>query len=176
MTAMTTAMTSVVPLPRTTPGRVALRPAPPREPPFDDERAAGPHAGRYDQQLPLEQDRRARLEIVTDPLLADPARWSRSLLIAVGEIAAGRRPVQQLGAMFAMPIAAALTGDFERCAARGRRHWTSRASVRTIRVGRTADTVAEVSATLHIGGRIRAAALRLEARDGRWRCTNLQLG
>ena len=176
MTAMTTELAGAVPVPAALPPRVTIRPAPHREPPFDDELTARP-AGRYDQPLPLIANPRGPLEIVpADPGLADPARWSRSLLIALGEIAAGRRPLQQLGAMFSMPIATGLTGDLERCTIRGRRHWMSAATVRSVRASQTSETVAEVSATLHVGGRVRAAALHLEARDGRWRCTKLHLG
>jgi hypothetical protein len=39
-----------------------------------------------------------------------------------------------------------------------------------------ADGVAELNATVLADRRVRAVALRLEARDGRWCCTRLQLG
>jgi hypothetical protein len=48
--------------------------------------------------------------------------------------------------------------------------------VRSLRVTQPADQVAELSATLQCGPRVRAVALRLEVRHGRWRCTRLEMG
>jgi len=48
--------------------------------------------------------------------------------------------------------------------------------VRTGHASSPSEGVAELSATLQAGPRVRAIALRLEARHGRWRCTRLQLG
>jgi hypothetical protein len=156
---------------------MSVRPAPHREPPFDDEAGELQLLRHYPGQLPLPSARPASLEPKPlDPRLPDPARWSRSLLIAIGQIAAGQRSLRQLVSMFSLGVATGLAGDFERQALRGRTHWTSTATVRSVRASHTTPRVAEVSATLLDGGRVRAVALRLEARDGRWRCTTLQLG
>jgi hypothetical protein len=36
--------------------------------------------------------------------------------------------------------------------------------------------IAEISATVQVGSRVRALALRIERRHDRWRCTRIQLG
>jgi hypothetical protein len=45
-----------------------------------------------------------------------------------------------------------------------------------VRASEPSDGVAELCATVDVGGRVRALALRLEEQHGRWRCTRLQLG
>lgn len=162
---------------RPTSGAITVRPAPRREPPFDDELGDALPARRYDRCLPLAAA--PRPQPVTpdyDLALPDPSRWSRSLLVAVIEMAGGRRPLQQLSAMFTLPVATGLRHDFELAAARGRRHWTHAAQVRSVHAVRMSERVAEVSATLQTGPRVRAVAMRLEAREGRWRCSKLLLG
>jgi hypothetical protein len=50
-----------------------------------------------------------------------------------------------------------------------------RVRVRTARVCHPRDDVAEASLVVHDGGRLRAMAIRLEGRDGRWVVTALQV-
>jgi hypothetical protein len=159
---------------------MTVRPAPRREPPFDDELPRHLHmVGPLDQRLPFESPRRdngARAYPPPHPVLPDPAAWGRRLLIGIIETAAGRRPLPQLAALLSRSVAHGLGADFERAAQRRRPHWTHAAGVRTVRACQPADGVAEVCATLQVGHRVRAVAMRLEAHHGRWRCTRLQLG
>lgn len=160
---------------------ISVRPAPRREPPFDDElpRRSLHLVGRYDQPLPFAAPTRRAL-VAPRPAanagLPDPARWGRRLLVGVIETAGGRRPLQQLAALLSLSVARGLGADFERCARQGRPHWTHAAIVRSVRASEPADGVAELCATVGVGGRVRAVAMRLEARYGRWNCTRLQLG
>jgi hypothetical protein len=163
------------------PGRVVVRPAPRREPPFDDELPdAGPGFGRYDRRLPFEQPpARPQLWRPRPPRpreLPDPGPWARRLLIGMIETAGGHRPLQQLAALLSPSVARGLGSDFERAARSGTRHWLHRSTVRSIRVAEPAAGVAEICATVELGRRVRAIAMRLEEHHGRWRCTRLQLG
>ena len=159
-----------------------LRPAPHREPPFDDELPGRPSPiGPFDQALPFERLPRHRLvqpavPTATRSALPDPAQWGRRLLVGVIETAAGRRPLNQLTALVSPTVALGMRGDFERAARRGRPHWMHRASVRSVRACRPGEDVAELSATVGVGERVRAIAMRLELRHGRWCCTRLVLG
>jgi hypothetical protein len=175
-------MTALLDLPAATSRRrITVRPAPRREPPFDDELPPQllHQVGPYDQQLPFERPARP-VPVPDRPVanagLPDPALWGRRLLIGIIEAAAGRRPLQQLGSLLSHSVAYGLRIDFERSARSGRRHWIGQAAIRTVRASEPADGVAELSATVAIGRRVRAVALRLEAVDGRWQCTRLQLG
>lgn len=159
---------------------VVVRPAPPRDPPFDDELPAfAPAPGPHDQRLPFEV---APVRPVWRPIprrpsgLPDPGQWGRRLLVGLIETAAGRRPLAQLAALLSPSVSRGLGADFERAAQLGERHWLHRASVRSLRATEPADGVAEISATVQAGARVRAVALRLESYHGRWRCTRLQLG
>lgn len=162
---------------------IVVRPAPRREPPFDDE-AAARHlqlVGPFDRHLPFAAPARPHLPYppmrpAADLALPDPARWGRRLLVAITETASGHRPLQQLAALLSPSVARGLGADFERAAQRRRRHWTHAAVVRTVRACQPAEGVAELSATVVVGARTRAVAMRLETRDGRWRCTRLQWG
>jgi hypothetical protein len=156
---------------------VTLRPAPRREPPFDDE-VERPYlhlVGRGDQRLPFPPPSSTLVSGDIRPAeLPDPARWARQLLIGLSETAGGRRPFSQAAALLAPTVVKGLGDDFARAAALGRRHWLDRAVVRTVHVTEPARGVAELAATLQAGSRVRAVALRLEARHGRWRCTRLE--
>jgi len=159
-------------------GTVVVRPAPPREPPFDDELAdAAALIGPYDRPLPFEYPRR-HLRVQRPPsalraALPNPAMWGRRLLIGIIETAAGRRPLNQLTSLLSPSVAAGLRGELEIASPR---HWTHAAAIRSIHAAEPADNVAEVSATLQHGRRVRAVAMRLEIRHGRWCCTRLVLG
>ncbi|MDQ2751300.1 MAG: Rv3235 family protein [Actinomycetota bacterium] len=181
---MTTALAGGSPAPkRTAAVRIlTVRPAPRREPPFDDEIAPRRlyAVGPLDQQLPFEsaarRDRPMAPPTVLRTDLPDPALWGRRLLIGIIETAAGRRPLQQLAALLSPSVAHGLGADFERAAQRRRPHWTHAATVRSVRACEPAEGVAELCATVQVGPRVRAVAMRLEAHQNRWRCTRLQLG
>lgn len=161
------------------PAPVQLRPAPRREPCFDDELAELHLIGPLDRQLPFRQERRrpaTKPPAALPRTLPDPVTWGRRLLIGIIETAGGRRPLQQLAAMLSPGVAAGLGADFERAAQRRTPHWTHAAVVRSVHASEPAEGVAELNATVQAGRRVRAVALRLEAREGRWRCTRLQLG
>ena len=160
---------------------VVIRPAPRREPPFDDELPDNATVVMpYDRRLPFE--RPALGPAVWQPRppkpreLPDPGPWGRRLLIGMIETAAGHRPLQQLAVLLSPSVAHGLGADFERARRSGNRHWLHRANVRSVRVAEPAAGVAELSATVETGRRVRAIAIRLEEHHGRWRCTRLQLG
>jgi hypothetical protein len=160
---------------------VIVRPAPPREPPFDDELAdARPPHTPFDQRLPFERARPHppvwRPRPPRPRGLPEPGPWCRRLLIGMIETAAGRRPLHQLAALLSPSVSRGLGADFERAAHSGSPHWLHRAVVRSIRVAEPTAGVAEVCATVETGPRVRAIALRLEEHRGRWHCTRLQLG
>jgi hypothetical protein len=162
---------------------VTVRPAPRREPPFDDEipqrhlTLVGPH----DRPLPFAPSRRrltqAHDEFARQPTgrgeLPDPAGFGRRLLIALLETMAGRRAPQQLSTHLSTGVFSGLVTDLDRG---GRRTWAKPAVLRSVRVCEPADGVAELSAVVQTGNRFRAIAARLEGLDGRWRCVRLQIG
>ena len=167
---------------RPTPVRaVVVRPAPRREPPFDDELPdARPRYGPFDQRLPFERSKPHppvwRPRPPRPRGLPEPGPWGRRLLIGMIETAAGRRPLHQLAALLSPSVSRGLGTEFERAAQTGAPHWLHRATVRSMRVAEPTVGVAEVCATVAAGPRVRAIALRLEEHHGRWRCTRLQLG
>jgi hypothetical protein len=159
---------------------VTIRPAPRREPPFDDEivdvRAL---PGPYDRSLPFELPQPPSLWPAgphSPRATAEVVRWARRLLIGLIEAAGSRRPLHQLAGMVSGPVIRGLGGDFERGARAGSPHWLHGANPRTVRASRVSDGVVEVCATVEVGSRVRAVALRAEAQHGRWMCTRLQLG
>lgn len=172
---MSAALTVAAPTARA----VVVRPAPRREPPFDDELPEARH-GRLDQCLPF--DGRPLHPSVWRPRpprprdLPEPGPWGRRLLIGMIETAAGRRPPHQLAALLSPSVCRGLGAEFERAAQARTPHWLHRGVVRSMRVAEPAPGIAELCATVETGRRVRAIALRLEANHGRWRCTRLQLG
>ena len=177
---MTAALADATQQPRR---RMTVRPAPRREPPFDDElperhlRLVGP----CDRQLPFAPSRRRLTDkhdlFAVRPTgrgeLPDPAWLGRRLLIAVLESAGGRRSPRQLAPYLSQAVFNGLVADLERPERRG---WAAAAVLRSVRVCEPADGVAELSAVVQTGRRFRAVAARLEGLDGRWRCVRLQLG
>jgi hypothetical protein len=162
--------------------RITVRPAPRREPPYDDEIPArhlhliGPH----DQQLPFPDPPEQELPPVGPRTvdrggLVDPAIWARRLLTALLESLGGRRPLRQLAGHLSPAVHhGLLAGDPERLVRQ--RAWARGAVIRSVRVCEPAAGVAEVAAVVQAGARVRAVAARLENFDGRWRCTRLQIG
>jgi hypothetical protein len=165
-----------------------------REPPFDDELDPTERGGRPGERtLPFSVSR-TRTHPPAQPTAAahpwpaepgspdarrphpDPETQARRLLIGVIEWAAGKRPMRQLGDHISAAVRTGLQDQFDRAASRGRPHWLHDATVGTVHSSEPVAGVAELAATLKVGRRLRAAALRLEFRHGRWRCTMLQLG
>ena len=175
-------MTAALLTPPMAPARpVVLRPAPRREPPFDDELVdLGGRPGPHDLHLPFDvPPAPPRLWRAGPPRptgLPDPASWGRRLLIGLIETAAGRRPLHQLGGMLSPSVSRGLGADFDLAARLGTPHWLHRATIRSLRVSEPADRVAELCATVNAGPRVRAVAIRLEEHHGRWCCMRLQLG
>ena len=178
---MTAALLAPPNSPHADPSRsIVLRPAPRREPPFDDELAEAAHRpGPHELRLPFDVPPAPRLWRAGPPRptgLPDPASWGRRLLIGLIETAAGRRPLHQLGGMLSPSVSRGIGTDFELAARLGTPHWLHRATIRTLRVSEPADRVAELCATVNAGNRVRAVAIRLEEHHGRWCCMRLQLG
>jgi hypothetical protein len=164
-------------------GTFVVRPAPRREPPFDDEIADDTVVpGRHDRPLPFARARRRRANLPApepSPLravLPDPAMWGQRLLIGIIEAAGGRRPVNQLTTLLSPAVAYGLRSELEHAERLKKRHWTHRAVVRSVRSSEPAEQVAELCATVRVGERVRAIAMRLEVRHSRWCCTKLVLG
>ena len=113
---------------------------------------------------------------------AAPARDERvvaGVVRALLEVLDGHRTVEQLDRLVTRRVRAELVGAVVRPGARraasadGRRE---RPRVRSVRTSRPTDDVVEACATVVRRGRVRAVALRLEVRDGRWLCSELCLG
>jgi hypothetical protein len=160
---------------------LTARPAPRREPPFDDEiDIHRPALTRFDRPLPFERPQIRPEPVVIrrriDDELPDPAVWGRRLLIGLVEAAAGKRPMQQLDEFLTPAIAQGLRAELQRSETSGRRHWLHRATPGSVRAMQPCRGIAEVSATVYVGPRVRALALRVERRHDRWRCTRIQLG
>jgi Family of unknown function (DUF6459) len=103
--------------------------------------------------------------------------WARQFVQAALEVSNGRRPVSQLvrwttDEVFALLCRrAALAQRIERPGG-----VAPVTVVRSLRVCRPADGVAEASAVVVDRGRVRAVALRLEDLAGRWRVCALEIG
>lgn len=177
---MTAALLAAPPAAPCAPRPVTIRPAPRREPPFDDELGSETHTHTaFDRRLPFEQTPRPSVWRPRPPRasgLPDPAPWGRRLLIGMIETAGGHRPLQQLTALLSPSVSRGLCTDFDRARESGGAHWLHRASIRSVRAAEPSEGVAELCATVELGRRVRAIAIRLEAQHGRWRCTRLQLG
>lgn len=112
------------------------------------------------------------------PELADPRRWVAQLARAVSEVLIGARPAAQLTRWVARDQLGRLAA---RAAAR-QRHPSSRGrttppprTVRAVRLCPVAPGVIEASAVVIGGERAHAVALRLEAVEGRWLATVVDL-
>lgn len=162
---------------------ITVRPAPKREPPFDDEARHLRLVGPYDRALPFEGwPRRVREDLPWQAPqstarndLPDPGVWGRRMLVAVFEARAGRRPLQQLAPLLSPGVHGGLSRDLKR-AHDGRTAREAECRVRSVHVCEPADGVAELAAVVQVGPRYRAVAARLEGLDGSWRCVRLQIG
>ncbi len=185
---------SVEPAPALVTSSAGLRllPVPACEPPYDDELApalsAVAHASlRRSPVGPLHALPPLRLL----PALPDddeddeapPARTPLSELPPVRpaahavvqgllEVLAGVRSVTQLKRATSLELYEQLEAHVQaRPRSRGARPRTG--AVRSLHVQERPEGVAEVCATVAVGGRAAAYALRLEGVEGRWRCTEL---
>lgn len=175
-------------------GRPTLRllPAPPCEPPYDDELVA-PAAPRALAPAAAPAARGGiTLRLVArggaSPLLRDddddparrtplsqlpPARpFARALVQRLLEVLAGLRPLTQLR----RDTSFELLEELEQALAGRPRATGARPTprdVRSVHVQVREDGVAEVCATVRRGGRACALALRLEGVEGAWQCTEL---
>jgi Family of unknown function (DUF6459) len=177
-------MTAALTQPVCQPARmVTVRPAPRREPPFDDERPY-PHValvGRHDRHLPFDAPQRRVVDVhqafaarrINHGGLPDPEAFGRRLLVGIFEALGGRRSLPQLAAHLSHGVYRGLVNDVERP---GRRRWHEPPAIRSVRICEPAGEVAELSAVIQTGRRCRAVALRLEGANGRWRCVRLQIG
>ena len=167
-----------------------IRPAPEREPPFDDELPARHLSlvGPLDQTLPFDavdfsRPSDVRLTLATDPFevqataradLPELRTFARRLTIALIETAAGRRSATQLQPHTTPSVQAGVARDAGRL---GRLGTPQRpAALHSLHISEPADGVAEIAAVVRVDDRFRALALRLEGLDGRWRCVRLQIG
>lgn len=107
--------------------------------------------------------------------LSDPALHGRRILRAVFEVLGRRRPLQQLLPWTTEDVYEELTAWVYRRMRADSQPQSAPAMVRSVRAGEPADGVAELTAVVHLDGRVRAVVLRLEGADGRWRCTLLRL-
>ncbi|WP_018505457.1 Rv3235 family protein [Parafrankia discariae] len=100
----------------------------------------------------------------------DPRRTAAVVVRVIIEVLSGARPAAHLAPW----STAALQSDFERTASSLATRQPSQ--VRSVRVSEPLPGVAEVSAVVSRGARVRALALRMEHAAGRWQVTTLQLG
>lgn len=174
-----------------------LLPAPPSEPPYDDEltpagptlrllpswrpsRTIGPdlltELGLWDPPgtADLDPDDDAEPPVVRTPTgeLPGAAPFAHALVQRLLEVCAGVRPVSQLRSDTTPGLYEELEATL---AARPRVQGLrpSRADVRSVHVQLRPDGVAEVCSTVVRGRRPQALALRLEGLGGRWVCSEL---
>jgi len=132
---------------------------------------AGPNRGPGDVRLPaapttppVRIPRQAR-----DSRLRENPRPAATIVVrAIVEVLTGARPVTHL-AGWATP---SLLASLERFGGA----YPGRGTVRSIRIGEPRPGVAEVTAVIARSDRVAALALRMEATDGRWQVTTLQIG
>lgn len=171
-----------------------LRPVPPLEPPYDDVVEAPTHQALHlvpggpadGPQLVIEAPAPTlpfadlRLSAPAEGFAArltpraelpDPHRWTSMLVQAMSEVLAGRRPLQQLMPWTDEGVYLQITGRLRR-----RRSPAVPPRVSSVHLSEPRDGVIEACAVLRNGARNQAVALRLEGKDGRWRCTALQFG
>lgn len=184
--------------------QLRLLPAPPTDPPYDDELGAA--ALVVDGSLALafpaapapvplrlappavEEETEERA--TPRRLLPDPAPLAHRFAQAVVEILAGDRPVTQLTRHATLDVLDQLERMVRRraraaaiAAASKQRPATvhagtpaARPRVTSVHLSEPADGIAEACAVISAGPRRRALAFRLEGLDGRWQCTALRVG
>jgi hypothetical protein len=164
---------------------VRLRPAPPLEPPFDDELPEPLPSGIT--MLPLEWSRRRvpeRRAVASQPVapIESPARVAAHRFVGVCvEVLNGFRPVTHLRSLTAPTDLPAITDQLVRRTARVRLGQPARPAarhlvrVRCVRTCEPRDGVAEVAVVLAHGAATWAMAVRLERLEHRWLCRLIQV-
>jgi hypothetical protein len=115
-----------------------------------------------------------------DPTLPDPTAQVCRVVRAAVEVLRGERPAAQLARWVTPQV-------YDQLLERGRlmrevrqsrtpRPKAHAATVRRVRMVRLGASSAEATVILHDEGRVRAAAVRLEARRGVWRVAVLEIG
>lgn len=115
-----------------------------------------------------------------DPALPDPTAQVCRVVRAAVEVLRGERPAAQLARWVTPQV-------YDQLLERGRlmrevrqsrapRPKAHAATVRRVRMVRLGTSSAEATVILHDEGRVRAAAVRLEARRGVWRVAVLEIG
>lgn len=107
-----------------------------------------------------------------EPLLEDPTRLCGAVVMAAVEALASARPLVQLARWVSPEVYEALARARRPGPTAGRRGVV----VRSVRLCRVSPAVAEGTAVVHDGTRVRAAAVRFEVHRGSWRATVLQIG
>lgn len=110
-------------------------------------------------------------QVRSDPL-PDPCRWSARLAQGIVEALYGHRPLQQLLRWTDDEVYAMLE---RRLATRRPAADGPSPLVRSVRVCQPADDIVEASVVIETGNRCRALAIRLEALDARWLCTEVAI-
>jgi hypothetical protein len=168
----------------TTTTLLRLVPAPPHDPPYDDElpAAAARVVGNLALAFPVDDPTVVPLRLVPPAVgpapegeLPDPRSWSRRLAQAIVEVLAGSRPPAQLSAHASLPVVQQLERASAVASRRSPATSTRSPIVESVQVCQPLPKVAEAAAVIDTGPRRRALALRLEVRGGRWQCTALQL-
>ncbi|HTR68715.1 MAG TPA: Rv3235 family protein [Mycobacteriales bacterium] len=168
-----------------------LRPAPPLDPPYDDERdepVAPVVHGSLALAFPPTTRGAVPLRLVppaagvaegTDRSRREPPPnlrvWTAGLAQAIAEVLAGARAPSQLSAVATLDVLALLERGAGRFGARPGAP-ARRPVVGSVHVGEPRDGVVEVCAVVDTGPRRRALAFRIEGARDRWRCTALQVG
>jgi hypothetical protein len=111
-----------------------------------------------------------------DRATEEAKQWAAQFIQAALEVAAGTRPGGQLARWATEEVCTALVRRGLLSAARAHTARVPRRTVVSSRASCPRPGVAEASAVITDGRRMRAVALRMESRQGRWRVTALQIG
>ena len=108
----------------------------------------------------------------------DVARWAAMVVQAAVEVMAGDRPLTQMARWTTTEVYEQLQWRRRSTTSRPPADATvlRRAVVSSVHVCQPDDDVAEACATVRVGDRASAVALRLEADRDAWRCTAIALG
>ncbi|MBF5081410.1 Rv3235 family protein [Quadrisphaera sp. INWT6] len=162
----------VVPAPRSEPA--ALGAPRRRRPPVIAQQGVLPLV--LDGTLPRGVDPAVAPRPTASAELPAPEPLCSGLVLAAVEVLTGARPAAQLVRWLTADVYAGLQQRASLALrVRGRRR-TARAVVRHVRVSSPRDGVVEAAVVVWDGERVRAAALRLEGVDHRWRVTALEIG
>ena len=179
MSALTVAHASAAPVPAPA---LRRRPIPVVEP-----RSAAGVVRRIDARPPGDAPAQHALPLDVRPgtaedgdaqqrLTEEAGRWAGQFVQAALEVAAGARPGGQLARWATEEVCAALLRRGVLSAARAHTARVPRRTVVSSRASCPRPGVVEASAVITDGRRMRAVALRMESRQGRWRVTALQIG